>query len=55
MGQRGPASTPTPILQLCGSKRVTKRRNEVEAKGPSGTRDCPTRWTRMPASKSGLD
>jgi phage terminase small subunit len=41
MGRRGPAPTPTPILQLRGSKRVTKRRNEIEAKGPPGTPDCP--------------
>lgn len=41
MGRRGPAPTPTPILQLRGSKRVTKRRNQMEAKGPEGTPDCP--------------
>ena len=41
MGRRGPAPTPTPILQLRGSRRVTKRRSELEAKGPPGTPDCP--------------
>ena len=41
MGRRGPAPTPTPILQIRGSKRVTKRRNEIEVKGPEGTPDCP--------------
>ena len=41
MGRRGPAPTPTNILQIRGSKLVTKRRNQTEAKGPEGTPPCP--------------
>jgi P27 family predicted phage terminase small subunit len=41
MGRRGPAPTPTPILQLRGSTLVTKRRKQREAQGPAGTPDCP--------------
>lgn len=41
MGRRGPAPTPTPILRLRGSKRVTKTRLEREVAGPAGAPECP--------------
>ncbi len=41
MGRRGPAPTPTPVLKLRGSTLVTNRREQREAKGPSGKPSCP--------------
>ena len=48
MGLRGPPPTPTPILKLRGSKRVTRRRERAEAQGPAGRPDCPD-WLSEPA------
>jgi len=42
MGRRGPPPTPTSILKLRGSALVNKRREQSEAKGPSGRPRCPT-------------
>ena len=41
MARRGPAPTPTPVLKLRGSTLATKRREQLEAKGPAGVPDCP--------------
>ncbi len=41
MGRRGPPPTPTPILKLRGSKRVTRRRESAEVSGPEGSPDRP--------------
>lgn len=41
MGKRGPAPTPTPVLKLRESSLVTKRREELEVKGPEGIPACP--------------
>lgn len=41
MGKRGPAPTPTPILKLTGSNRVTKKREAAEVRGPEGVPDVP--------------
>lgn len=41
MGRRGSAPTPTSLLNARGSRRATKRRDEMEAKGPEGTPECP--------------
>ncbi|MCO6436912.1 MAG: phage terminase small subunit P27 family [Phycisphaerae bacterium] len=41
MGRRGPAPTPTPLLKLRGSKRVTRKREEQEVRGPDGVPDRP--------------
>jgi P27 family predicted phage terminase small subunit len=41
MGRRGPAPTPTPILKLRGSKRVTKACEAREIRGPAGRPQCP--------------
>src|SRR5215468_3667791 len=39
MGRRGPAPTPTPILELRGSRLAN--RNRHEPKGPPGKPRCP--------------
>lgn len=41
MGRRGPAPTPTRILELRGSTLVTKRRLKGEPKPPRGRMACP--------------
>ncbi len=41
MARRGPAPTPTPVLKLRGSTLATKRREQLEAKGPAGVPDRP--------------
>lgn len=41
MGKRGPAKTPTPVLQLRGSWRADTR--DGEPQGPEGTPECPAR------------
>ena len=41
MGNRGPAPTPTPILKLTGSNRVTRKREAAEVRGPEGVPDPP--------------
>src|SRR5262245_40672243 len=41
MGRRGPAPTPTSILEIRGSTLVSKRRKRREAKGPAGSPKCP--------------
>jgi len=51
MGRRGPSPTPTPILKLRGSKRVTKTRERHEVSGPTGTPDCPE-WLDDDARKA---
>jgi len=50
MGRRGPAPTPTPILKLRGSKRVTRKREAGEVCGPEGTPDRPD-WLDDDAAK----
>jgi len=41
VGRRGPAPTPTNILRLRGSPRVTQRRLKSEVKPPAGRPTCP--------------
>jgi P27 family predicted phage terminase small subunit len=41
MGRRGPAPTPTPILQLRGSTLATQRRQNAEVQGPAGLPEPP--------------
>lgn len=41
MGRRGPVPTPTPLLQLRGSTRATKKRQAREPKPPTGPPDRP--------------
>ena len=50
MGRRGPAPTPTPILQLRGSTLVSKRRQKNEAQVPAGAPDRPD-WLDEDARK----
>lgn len=51
MGRRGPTPTPTPVLRLRGSKRVTRAREASEVSGPEGTPDCPD-WLDQEARKA---
>ena len=51
MGKRGPAPTPTPILKLRGSKRVTRKREAREVSAPAGTPDRPD-WLDDDARKA---
>ena len=48
MGKRGPAPTPTPILQMRGSWRAKTRANKPEPQG--GRPICPT-WLRKDAKR----
>ena len=41
MGRRGPPPTPTAVLKLRGSTRVTQRRQIHEAQGPVGAPEPP--------------